>query len=94
MTLKATFYVTVVVAGAWLVGISSVLFSINAFKNDSGATHSVSRGAIYIAAFCTCLGLLSAFIAPGLLLLQPVRLFRVMRAQWRAITPRQTFRGK
>src|SRR5258708_17060611 len=94
MTLKGTFYITVVVAGAWLVGVSSILFSINSFKNDSGQPRSVSRGAIYIATFCMCLGLVAAFIGPGLLLLQPVRLLRVIGAQWRAITPRQTFRGK
>jgi hypothetical protein len=35
----------------------------------------------------------AAIIAPGLLLLQPFQLWRVMRAQRRAVTPRQRFRG-
>ncbi|KAF8334005.1 uncharacterized protein EI90DRAFT_3050622 [Cantharellus anzutake] len=93
MALKATFYIMVVIAGVWLIGISSILFSINSFKNGSGETRSLSTGAIYIAAFCMCIGIYAAFIAPGLLLLQPLRLLRVLRARWKAITPRQTFRA-
>jgi calcium permeable stress-gated cation channel len=35
-----------------------------------------------------------AVISPALLLLQPVRLWRVLRAERQALTPRQRFRGR
>lgn len=91
---RATFVVLIVAAGVWMIGLGAILFSLQALDTGSGATTSVAEGAIYTAAFILVLGLNLAFIAPGLLLLQPVRLWKLGMAQWRALTPRQHFRGK
>jgi len=53
----------------------------------------VASGSIYIGAFLLALVLSVAIIAPGLLMLQPIRAWRLLRAEKRAITPRQRFRA-
>lgn len=77
-----------------MIGLGAVLYSLEALDTGSQETTSVAEGAIYTAAFILILGLNMAFIAPGLLMLQPVRLWRVIRGQWKALTPRQHFRGE
>lgn len=90
---KATFVVLVVVSGVWMIGLASVLFGIEALDTGSQETTTIAEGAIYAAAFVLILGLNMAFIAPGLLMLQPVRLWKLIIARWKALTPRQHFRG-
>ena len=94
MQLKATFYVITLIGGVWLIGIGAILFSVDAFVTGSGETTSVSEGLVYMAGFVLTLAISSAFIVPGLLLLQPERLWRIGRAAWKAVTPRQRFRGE
>lgn len=90
---KATFFILTIVAGAWLIAISAVLFSLDAFDTGDNKTKTVADGSVYIAAFLLVLALNVAVIGPGLLLLQPLRLWRLLRSQKRATTPRQQFRG-
>jgi hypothetical protein len=54
----------------------------------------VADGSIYMSALALVIVLNVAVIFPGLLLLQPVRLWHLRRAEKEALTPRQTFRGK
>ncbi|KAF8321602.1 hypothetical protein DL93DRAFT_2072348 [Clavulina sp. PMI_390] len=90
---KATFVVLVAVAGIWMIGLGAVLYSLESFSAGAQETTTVAEGAIYAAAFVLILGLNMAFIAPGLLMLQPTRLLRVTIGQWKALTPRQHFRA-
>lgn len=76
-----------------MIGLGAILFSLQSLDVGSQETTTVAEGAIYTAAFILVLGLNFAFIAPGMLLLQPVRLWRVWFARWKALTPRQHFRG-
>lgn len=87
------FYVLLGVAGIWLFATGAILFSINAFSVGLDETSAVANGAIYMSAFALVLVLNVAVIFPGLLLLQPIRLLKVLRAEKAAITPRQRFRG-
>ncbi len=91
---KTMFYVLLGVAGIWLFATGAILFSINAFSVGLDETSAVANGAIYMSAFALVLVLNVAIIFPGLLLLQPIRLLKVMRAERAAVTPRQRFRGE
>jgi hypothetical protein len=86
--------VLVAVAGIWMIGLGAVLYSLQSLDTGSQETTTIAEGTVYAAAFALILGLNMAFIAPGLLMLQPVRLWRLWRGQWKALTPRQYFRGK
>ncbi|OJT15945.1 hypothetical protein TRAPUB_13369 [Trametes pubescens] len=90
---KTMFYVLLGVAGIWLFATGAILFSINAFSVGLDETSAVANGAIYMSAFALVLVLNVAIIFPGLLLLQPIRLLKVMRAERAAVTPRQRFRA-
>lgn len=90
---KTMFYVLLGVAGIWLFATGAILFSINALSIGLDETSAVANGAIYMSAFALVLVLNVAIIFPGLLLLQPIRLLKVMRAERVAVTPRQRFRG-
>ncbi|KAF7326857.1 MPN domain-containing protein [Mycena venus] len=58
-----------------------------------GRTESVANGAIYMAILALSVLFTCAIIFPGLLLLQPLRLWTVLRAEKSAVTPRQRFRA-
>ncbi len=90
---KTVFWVFTLVAGIWLFGTGAVVFSMQALVTDSGVTNSFANGAIYISVFALVLVLNVAIVFPGLLLLQPIRLWKVARAEKAAVTPRQRFRG-
>ncbi|KAH9950915.1 hypothetical protein B0H21DRAFT_776325 [Amylocystis lapponica] len=81
LAFKVTFLVLVVIAGVWLSFISI------------GVTESIADGLIYMGTFALLLMITIALIFPGLLLLQPVRLLQVLRAEHEALTPRQRFRA-
>jgi len=78
--------------GMWLTAIGAVLYAVNAFQNG-GASRSVADGSILMTVLALALIINVAIISPGLLMLQPFRLWRVVRNERRAITPRQRFRG-
>ena len=82
-----------IVGGAWLFTVGSALFAFDAFSTFAPGAPVVANGAIYMAAFAMSLILTVAVIAPALLMLQPLHLLRVLRAEVAAVTPRQRFRG-
>ncbi|KAF9519867.1 hypothetical protein BS47DRAFT_1357887 [Hydnum rufescens UP504] len=84
MELKAAFYAITLIGGAWLIGISAILFGLQAFSTGSDQATTVSEGVVYIAGFILAL-VISAFIVPGLLLLQPIRLWRIISAKRKAL---------
>ncbi|KAF9444596.1 hypothetical protein P691DRAFT_796399 [Macrolepiota fuliginosa MF-IS2] len=90
---KVTFYVLVVVATILFTGIGGILFSLQAFSAGSGHTHSITNGAVYMTVLFLAIVINAAIIVPGLLLLQPMRLWNVLKAERQAVTPRQRFRA-
>ena len=90
---KTTFVVMTVMGGMWLTAIGAVLYAINAFQHG-GAGKAVADGSILMTVLALALIINAAIVAPGLLVLQPFRLWRVARDERRAITPRQRFRGR
>ena len=91
---KTLFYILLVVGGVWMFTTGAIIFSLQAFSSDSGESRSVANGAIYMSAFAAVLVFNVAIIFPGLLMLQPIRLWKVLRAEKAAVTPRQRFRGQ
>lgn len=93
MTFKITFYVLVSVAVVWILAIGALLFALHAFSVDLDKATMVAKGSVYMTVFALSIILQIAIIFPGLLLLQPLRLWRIIRGERRAITPRQRFRA-
>jgi len=92
--LKATFFIMSVICGIWLVALGGIIFAMKAFDSGIQRSQSVANGSIYVAVFLFTIILNLAIIAPGLQMLQPMRLWRIRRAQRNAKTPRQHFRGE
>ncbi|KAH8835622.1 hypothetical protein DL96DRAFT_1454607 [Flagelloscypha sp. PMI_526] len=90
---RATFWVLTGVGAIWLIAVGALIYSIRPFDIGTNAASDVANGSIYMAVIALALVLNVAIILPGLLLLQPLRLWRVTRAQKRSITPRQRFRA-
>lgn len=91
---KTVFWTLVFVGGIWLFTVGAVLFAFGAFSTSIPASPVVANGAIYMGAFAMSLILTVAVIAPALLMLQPLHLWRVLRAEKASVTPRQRFRGE
>jgi len=89
---KTTFIVLAVMGAVWLTAIGAVLYAVNVIQ-DGGASKTIADGSIFMTVLALALIINVAIIAPGLLMLQPFRLWRVTRNERRAITPRQRFRG-
>ena len=91
---QTAFYAVLIVAVMWLVTAGALIFATHAFAvipgGDPGA---VADGSVYISILVLAVILNFAFIAPGLLMLQPVHLRRVLRTYKASTTPRQRFRG-
>lgn len=90
---KSTFYIFTLIAGVWLFTAGSIIFALHAFDVGLGETEAIANGLIYMSPLALALILVVWFIFPGLLLLQPLRLWRVTLLEKDAITPRQRFRG-
>ncbi|KAG8898221.1 hypothetical protein FRB99_007589 [Tulasnella sp. 403] len=90
---KAVFAILVIVCTIWLVTLGGLLFATDAISRAQHRGASVAEGTIYIAILLMLIIVNVAIISPGLLMLQPVRLWRVLKAQRKSITPRQRFRG-
>lgn len=93
LTFKITFFMLTVIAGVFLIAVGALIFSLRAFSDGLGDSSSVANGSIYIMVLCLALIINLAIIIPGLLLLQPTRLWHVLRAEKQAVTPRQRFRA-
>ncbi|EED80495.1 predicted protein, partial [Postia placenta Mad-698-R] len=92
-TFKAMFYLMTLVGGVSLFTAGAVLFAMHSFSINVGDTASIADGIIYMSVFALLLLLCVAVVFPGLLLLQPIRLWHVLRAEKEAITSRQRFRA-
>jgi calcium permeable stress-gated cation channel len=92
---RATFYFLAVVCALWIIAVGALLFGIRAFSEDSESARprSVASGSVYMSVLAMAVILQVAIIFPGLLILQPMTLWRVTRKEKYAITPRQRFRG-
>jgi hypothetical protein len=90
---KVTFFVLTAVGAVWLVAIGAVLFSAQAISTNTKPTISLANGAVYMSILALALIINVAIIFPACLLLQPIRLWHVIRAEKQAVTPRQRFRG-
>lgn len=88
------FYIIIAIAAIWLFTIGAVSFAFGAFDTTSQESVTVANGAIYLSVLAMAMVLNVAVIVPGLLLLQPMHLWRVIRAERDAMTPRQRFRGE
>ncbi|KAI0686067.1 hypothetical protein BC835DRAFT_1408645 [Cytidiella melzeri] len=93
LTFKTAFYVLVVLGSVWLFTIGAVLFAFDALSTAEAVSISIANGAIYMSAFAMVVLVNVAIIFPALLMLQPLRLWRVLRDEKAAITPRQRFRA-
>lgn len=90
---KAVFWVIVIVAGVWIVTAASLIFGARALDTQTRTASSVANGSVAAALFLFLITINLAIIVPGLLLLQPIHLWRMRRRQKRATTPRQHFRA-
>lgn len=93
LAFKATFNILVLIASIFLIGVGAVLFALGAYSRKYGETATIADGAVYIAVLVLAMVLNVGVIVPGLLVLQPLRLLRLLREERRAVTPRQRFRG-
>lgn len=91
---KITFFILTSVAALWLVAVGAILSALRAFSINIGIAESVASGSIYMSILALSVIVNLAIIFPALLVLQPLRLWRVLREERQAITPRQRFRGK
>ena len=91
---RATFWVFVIVGGIWIVTAGSLIVGLKGIDDGNNASSSIANGAVTTAIFLLIIMLNIAIIVPGLLLLQPVRLWKLWKAKKRARTPRQLFRGQ
>ncbi|KAF8963914.1 hypothetical protein BDZ97DRAFT_1939372 [Flammula alnicola] len=90
---KITFFVLTAAGALWLVVVGAILFSMEALSTNTSPTKSVVNGAVYMSILALALVINVAIIFPACLLLQPFRLWRVIRAEKQAVTPRQRFRA-
>jgi hypothetical protein len=93
LVFKTTFFLLATVGTIWIVAIGTLLYAMNALNMGSQETKTLANGSIYLAVLAFALVINVAIIAPALLMLQPLRLWHVVRSEKQAITPRQRFRG-
>jgi calcium permeable stress-gated cation channel len=88
------FFILAVIAATGLVVVGALIFAVPSFSANGQHPTEVANGAIYMTAFALSIIITAAIIFPALLMLQPLRLWRVLRAERHAVTPRQRFRGQ
>jgi len=93
LVFKITFFVLTAIGAVWLIAIGAILFAMQALNTNLDVTRSITNGSVYMAVLALAIVINIAIILPALLMLQPMRLWRVLRAEKQAITPRQRFRG-
>ncbi|KAH9486372.1 hypothetical protein JR316_0000436 [Psilocybe cubensis] len=93
LVFKISFFILAAIGAVWLIAIGAILFSMQAFSTDVNTTKTIATGAIYMSVLALAIVINIAIIFPALLMLQPIRLWRVLRAEKQALTPRQRFRA-
>ncbi len=78
----------------WLTGVGGILFALQAFNAGSNETRSIANGAVYMTVLVLTIVINLMIIVPGVLMLQPLRLWNVLKTERQAVTPRQRFRGR
>ena len=91
--MKAMFYLVVGVAVVGLVVAGALLYAFGALSRGTRVSKTVADGSIYIAILVIAILINIAIASPALLMLQPLHLRQVLRAERTARTPRQRFRG-
>ncbi|CAK5270978.1 unnamed protein product [Mycena citricolor] len=90
---QLTFYILFGIGAIWLITVGALIYALQQFNTGPGRSTSVADGSIYMAILALSVIFTAAIIFPGFLLLQPFRLWHVLKAEKRAITPRQKFRA-
>ncbi|KAF9556409.1 hypothetical protein CPC08DRAFT_778388 [Agrocybe pediades] len=90
---RITFFVLTAIGAVWIIAIGAILFSMQTLNSNSGSTKSIANGSVYMAVLALAIVINIAIILPALLMLQPIRLWKVLRAEKQAVTPRQRFRA-
>ncbi|OJA12346.1 hypothetical protein AZE42_02784 [Rhizopogon vesiculosus] len=90
---KLVFYTLAVVVAAFTITVGALLFALEAFSLGDDIAKTVSTGCVYMGAFAFVLIINVAVIYPGLMLLQPFRLWSILHSERDAVTPRQRFRA-
>ena len=93
IVIKAMFYMIVAISVIGLVVAGALLYAFGALSQGTRRSETVADGTIYIAILLLAIVINVAIISPALLLLQPLRLRRVLSAEKAAKSPRQRFRG-
>ena len=93
IVIKAMFYMIVAISVIGLVVAGALLYAFGALSQGTRRGETVADGTIYIAILLLAIVINVAIISPALLLLQPLRLRRVLSAEKAAKSPRQRFRG-
>ncbi|KIK96554.1 hypothetical protein PAXRUDRAFT_138207 [Paxillus rubicundulus Ve08.2h10] len=93
LTVKIIYTVLTFAVAIWIVVVGALLFALEAFSDGVGLMKTIATGSVYMATFALCIVVSAATIVPGLLLLQPLRLWSVLRLEKDALTPRQRFRA-
>ena len=91
---KTAFYLLTFIAAIWLTAVGAILYAFGALSTNTSRAKTISDGAIYIPVLLLAIVINVAIISPALLMLQPLRLRRVLRNEKEAVTPRQRFRGE
>jgi hypothetical protein len=93
IVIKAMFYLIVGVAVIGLIVAGALLYAFSALSNGTRVSKTVADGSIYIAILVLAILINIAIVSPALLMLQPLHLRQVLRAEKTARTPRQRFRA-
>ncbi|TFL07410.1 hypothetical protein BDV98DRAFT_557831 [Pterulicium gracile] len=99
LTFKLVFAVLCAISTACVVVVGALLFTVPNFNPSEGLqrpesnSRVLAEGAIYMSILAFSIVITVAFIVPGIFLLQPHRLWRVVKTERSAITPRQRFRA-
>ncbi|KAG0702753.1 hypothetical protein DFH29DRAFT_999137 [Suillus ampliporus] len=93
LAVKLVFYTIAVIVAAFTVTAGALLFASEAFSLGVDIAKTVATGCVYMGAFAFVLVINGAVIFPGLMLLQPFRLWSVLHSERDAVTPRQRFRA-
>jgi hypothetical protein len=93
IVIKAMFYMVVSIAVIGLVTAGALLYAFGALSQGVRRSETVADGSIYIGILLLAIVINIAMTSPALLMLQPLRLRRVLSAEKAAKTPRQRFRG-
>lgn len=93
LKVKLVFYTITVVVAAFTITAGALLFALEAFSLEVNIAKTVATGCVYMSAFAFVLVINVAVLFPGLMLLQPFRLWGVLHSEQDAVTPRQRFRA-